>query len=109
MGDAVGAGVALAAGAGTGGDASDCGFGAGWLNQSAAFEFVSMEFPARAPGLRSMLEPAAGAAIGNPSTKAFVASPQPIASTGAPPMARSTIAPPVAAKPPLYVASATLA
>ncbi len=77
------------------------GFGAAWANQSVELAFVSMVFPPRPPGFRSMLDPAAGAATGVPSTKVFVASPQPTASTGAPPIARRTIAPPVAAKPPL--------
>ena len=106
VGVAAGVVVGVAPGAGTGGAAIDCGFGDAWVNQSTAFEFVSVVLPLRPPGLRSMLEPAAGAGAGEPSTKVLVASPQPTASTGAPPMTRSTIAPPVAANPPLYVASA---
>ncbi len=103
---AVGAGV-VAAGAGTGGAASDCGLGAAWASQSLELEFVSSVFPPIPPGFRSMLDPAAGAAIGCPSTKVLVASPQPTASTGAPPIARRTMAPPVAANPPVYEASAS--
>ncbi|MEO8274020.1 MAG: hypothetical protein ABI620_08130 [Chloroflexota bacterium] len=107
VGADVGLGVEDALGAGTGGAASDCGFGEAWLNQSVELAFVSIVLPPRPPGFRSMLAPAAGAPIDEPSTKEFVASPQPTASIGAPPIGRRTIAPPVAAKPPLYVASAS--
>src|SRR6185436_15200913 len=88
---------------------SGCAFGVPFTTTSPRLSFVSWRLPPAPPGLRSMLDPAAGAGAADPSTKAFAASPQPIASMGVPPTGRSTSAPPVVANPPEYVASAPLA
>jgi hypothetical protein len=75
--------------------------------QSAALSFVSTRLPPAPPGSRSAELPAGGAAAGDPSTNSLAASPQPTASTTWPSPRRRTIDPPVAARPPLYVASAS--
>jgi hypothetical protein len=106
---AVGSGVGVGLCDGTVGDPRFCGEGPPWMNQSDALSFVSVAFPAVAPGNRSRLEPAGGARAATPSTKPFVASPQPTASMTDPPTTRNATAPPVAAIPPLYVASADAA
>ncbi len=91
---------------GAGASASRWGPGTARITKSAALSFVSVPLPAAPPGRRSMLEPAAGAGAGAPSTKAFVASPHPTASIGVPPAGRRTTVPPVAAIPVVYVRSA---
>src|SRR5437868_4129351 len=79
LGVGVAPGVRVGAGVGdggtTGGDARFCGIGLARTAQSKTLLFVSVLLPEVPPGLRSMLEPAGGAAAGVPSTQALVASP----------------------------------
>jgi hypothetical protein len=70
---------------GVGDESSDCGTGFGWTSQSARLSFVSSRLPSVPPGRRSMLDRAAGAGAGEPSTNEFAALPQPTESTTVPP------------------------
>jgi hypothetical protein len=90
----------VAEGPGTGLEASDCGMGLGWMNQSTRLLFVSWVLPPDPPGRRSMLDFAGGAGATDPSTYPFVAVPHPTPSMTAPSTWRSATAPPSAASPP---------
>ena len=100
LGDAVGLTVGGAVG-GAGAELIDWATGLAWMIASARLSFVSVPFPAAAPGLRSRLEPAIGAGPAAPSTKALAASPQLRESTTDPPSVRRTMLPPDVANPPV--------
>jgi hypothetical protein len=87
-------------------DASDCGIGFGWRNQSELLSFVSTVLPSGPPGLRSRLDFAGGAGATFPSTYWLAAVPHPTASITDPATLLRARAPPSAANPPEYVASA---